>query len=502
MRTRAIIGIAAPRLRGLLARLRHEEEGVALVLALVVMSVLALTTTALILNSVVNQRGSYSSLQERQAFYLAQAALAYAEGKVYSSATTHVAPPAGQQQLPHQPGNGNATYAMSVASNGTTWTMTGTGTVDGVTRTISAQAYVPSAGASSSYQLWNYLYADDTSGQATNTCETTIQGGVTVSVPVYVRDNLCITGGAHVTGSSLTVDGNLAVTGGANVGTSSKPLDSIEVGGSPTTTACTNGSHGSFTPGTGWCDGLHASIYASAVGASPPANPGMPAVDFAGAYATQAGLAQNGCPAGLLDGDGTLNNSVSAAALFPYSYYPTPLSYDCKIGSNELKWQQSSTSSSNGTLTITGTFYVDGSLSLSNGQAVVYKGLGTLYLTGGATINGGASFCGIAGCTGYWDTSTNAIILVARCWANATGTTLLTPGCVHISGGAHVQVGVFAQTGYQIDGGGSNMGPVVAKDLYLTGGSSTLIPFDQDNMPPGTPQTAHTPADPPSNWAG
>jgi len=493
---------AVPASRRLLVRLRHDEEGVALVLALTVMSVLALTTSALLLDAVVNQRGSYSSTQDKQAFNLAQAALAYAEGQVYSAPKTHVAPPTGRQTLPHQPGGGAATFRMSVASDGATWTMSGTGTVDGVTKTVSAQAYVPDDSSSSSYALWNYLYADDTSGQATNTCETTIQGGVTVSVPVYVRDNLCITGGAHFTGSSLTVDGNLTVNGGANVGTASKKIDSVQVGGTPTASACTVGSRSAVTPGTSWCDGTHASLYANLVGASPPSNPGMPVVDFQGDYDTQAAQAQIGCPAGLLDNDGVLDNSVSSANLFPYSYYPTPLSYDCKVGTNELKWQQTSTGSSDGTLTINGTFYVDGSLSLGNGQNVLYNGKGTLYFTGGVTLAGGSSFCGIANCSSYWNTSANAIIVVARCWANSTGSALLSPGCVHIGGGADVQVGVLAETGYQIDGGGSNMGPVVAKNLYITGGSSTLIPFDQNNMPPGTPQTAHTPADPPSHWAG
>lgn len=489
-------------IRKVLLRLRHDEDGIALVLALTTMSVLALTTTALLMSGVVNQRGSYTSSQAKQAFALAQAGLAYAEGDVYSSADTGVAPPTGTQTLPAQPGGGSGTYWMSVESDGATWTMTGTGTVAGITKTVHTQAYVPSNSSSSSYQLWNYLYADDNSGHATNTCETTLNGGVTVNVPVYVRDNLCINGGAHFTGSSLTVDGNLTVNGGANVGTSSKPIDSVQIGGTPSSSACTNGYNGAVTPGTSYCDGKHASLYSKSVGTNVPTNPGMPTVDFQQAYATQAALTKTGCPAGLFDNDGTLNNSVSSVNLFPYSYYPTPISYDCKVGGNELKWQQTSTSSANGTLTINGTFYFDGSFSLGSGQEIVYKGLGSLYFSGGVSLAGGSELCGIANCTTYWNTSQNAIILVAQCWANSTGTSLISPGCVHVSGGANVQVGVYAVTDYEIDGGGTNMGPVVAKNLEVSGGSQTLIPFNQANMPLGTPQTAHTPSDPPSNWSG
>ena len=100
-------------MRRLFFRLRHEEDGVALVLALSMMSVLALTTTALLLNGVVNQHGSYTSAQAKQAFNLAQAALAYAEGDVYSAAQTGIAPPTRIVDLPSLPGGGSGTYSPS-----------------------------------------------------------------------------------------------------------------------------------------------------------------------------------------------------------------------------------------------------------------------------------------------------------------------------------------------------------------------------------------------------
>ncbi|MGH3025808.1 MAG: hypothetical protein ACRDLR_05140, partial [Gaiellaceae bacterium] len=472
-------------------------------LALMATSVLAITTTALILSSTANERGAYSSSQGRQAFLLAQTALAYAEGDVYSSGQTGVTPPTGTQDLPAQPGGGSGTYSMSLESDSATWDLSGTGTVGGASKTVYAHAYVPSGNAAASYQLWNYLYADDTSGQSTGSCETTINGGTTVSVPIYVRDNLCINGGASFTGSSLTVDGTLTVNGGGSVGTKKKPIQSVAIGGTPSSSACTNGYNGAVTPGTSYCDGKHASLYASSVSTSVPSNDGMPTVDFQAAYNTQQNTTQTGCPSGLFDNNTTFDNSLSNAAtkLFEYQYYPGPLSYDCWVGSNELKWQQTSGSSS-GTLYVNGTFYFDGSMSLGGGQKIVYSGKGTLYFSGSVSISGGSSFCGIANCTANWNTTDNAVILVAQCWANSTGSSLVNSGCIHISGGADAQVGAYATTNYAIDGGASNMGPVVSDTLSVSGGSSTLIPFDQDNMPLGTPETASTPADPPSNWSG
>jgi len=63
--------------RRILQRLIRDEAGVALVLALMVMAVLAGTTAALLLPGTVNQRNSLKSADARQAFALAETALAY-----------------------------------------------------------------------------------------------------------------------------------------------------------------------------------------------------------------------------------------------------------------------------------------------------------------------------------------------------------------------------------------------------------------------------------------
>ena len=181
---------------------------------------------------------------------------------------------------------------------------------------------------------------------------------------------------------------------------------------------------------------------------------------------------------------------------------PTPSSYDCKVGSNELKWQQTSTASSNGTLTIDGTFYFDGSLSLGSGQEIVYNGLGSLYFTGGVSLAGGAELCGIANCTTYWNTSENAIILVAQCWANSTGSSLIAPAA-STSAAARRAGRRVRDDGLRDRRRRHEHGPGASRRTSnVGGGSQTLIPFDQANMPLGTPQTAHTPSDPPSNWSG
>jgi hypothetical protein len=508
-------GFPADVSRVLTRRLVHDEQGIALVLALVTLVVLSLTTVAVLTGSALNHRSSLRSAEAKRAFALAELALAYAQGSVYSAASTHKSPLLGDQPLPAQAGGGSGTYSASVASDGVTWTMVGTGTFDGTTRTVKSQANVPSQDLVQDKSVWNYLYADSTTGKSTNTCETTINGGTTVSVPLFTRDNLCITGGAHYTGTQIEVGGNLTVNGGANVGTSGSPLDTLNIAG----TKCTNGTL-TVAPATGVCDGTHAAIYASHVGTTLGLNPGMPTVALAQKYSDEASAAKSGCPAGLFDNDSTLNNSMSAATLtaklFPYSYYPTPLSYDCFVGSSELKWKQTSTASSSGTLYVSGTdpFYFDGSLALGNGQQILYTGQGSLYFTGTASIAGGASFCGIAGCTRSWNPDVNGLILIFGCWKNSPESNPSAPTltdasakngtyCLNIGGGDTVQFGSYVTTDYLLAGGGTNMGPVLAKTLTLGGGGSTLIPFH--TMPPGTPlntQNDYIPATPPTNWNG
>ena len=66
--------------------------------------------------------------------------------------------------------------------------MHGQGKYGGATRRVSAQADVPSPVTVSESGVWNYLYADSTNGA----CPTNITGSTTVSVPVLVRGNLCL----------------------------------------------------------------------------------------------------------------------------------------------------------------------------------------------------------------------------------------------------------------------------------------------------------------------
>src|SRR5712692_6588433 len=115
---------AADSTGGMIRRLISEEGGQALVLAMASMIVLAFLATAVTVGVTVNHQTAQHSVADNKAFALAELGLAYAEGRVYSAASTHVTPATGQTSFSQDGGSG--TYQASVAADGITWTMNGT----------------------------------------------------------------------------------------------------------------------------------------------------------------------------------------------------------------------------------------------------------------------------------------------------------------------------------------------------------------------------------------
>jgi len=471
-------------------RLVQDEQGVALVLALMAMVVLSILTAGLLTVVAVNHRTTLRSTEARKAFGIAEVGLAYAEGNVYGAAAAHSTPTTGETSFSQDGGTG--TYWAAVSGDGVTWTMHGEGTYQGVTRDVSAQANVPGPVTVQDSGVWNYLYADKVTTDGS--CPTTIGGSTTVSVPIYVRGNLCLN--AKFIGSQLGVGGNLTMNNKGAVGASGSPIQTLAVAGT-----CDGASTGS-----GVCSGKASPIYASTVSSTLGIAPGLPPLDLTGMYnnSNPGPAAGHGCPTGtsqpplnFFDNDTTLNLSDGTINLFPST------KYDCVNGSNEIAWDPSTS-----TLTVNGTFYFDGNLVLAGNAHVIYNGSGTIYVTGTINTSGNFSLCAVAGCNSSWNTATTEVVLIAACWANSTGSQLVslsTTGsyCVDYGGGNTMQVGTYCATDYYISGTATNWGPVLANTLTLNGNLSELVPFKV--MPPGTPTntaTSYLPASAPTYWNG
>jgi Tfp pilus assembly protein PilX len=479
-------------IRRLIARFVREEDGIVLVIAIATMAILAITTSGVIVSGTANESTAFVSLKERAAFAVAQQALAYGEGMVYGDVegSPSTSPPTGIQGLPTQPDGATGTYYAST-TDGLTWTVVGIGTVGSVTRTVSADVTpFQTVTTTNSTDIWSYgIYEDDPVGSLTN-CPVT--GNVVVSLPIFARGDFCQSSGTSKILGSLEVGGSLLTTGGAQIGTASSPISKLRIAG-----MCdVNNGSTYVTPGVSPCDGTQNYTFAAYVANSLDTIPAFPVVDFAGAYATQAALAKTGCPANLFDNDSTMNNSDTSISSVMFG----STAYDCVVGTNEIKWDPSTSPKS---LTVKGTLYFDGSLTTPAGNpAIVYSGGASMYFTGGVSFGGDSSFCGIAGCSLSWDTSKNIIIMVADCVGLAPPAT-----CVNITGGKNhstaVQFGVYATGNYSVSGGATNPGHILCWDATVSG--SSTITVSMNYLPPGTPTSTGTTTvagSAPKNWSG
>ena len=302
----------------MIARLRGES-GQALVLGLVTMSVLATLTTAVLLGVTVNHREAGVSANADKAFALAQLCLAKAEGRVYAAAAAHVTPATGTGDCT-QDGATSGTFWATV-TNTTDWTMYGSATYQGITKSVSAQANVPSPITVTDGNVWNYLYADDTSAGG---C-TTLANSTVITVPVFIHGNLCLANSAQITGANVEVGGNVSFLNTSSIGTSSQKITSLQVAGT-----C-NG----VTPGTGTCDGAHSPVWANSVYHGLTQTLQMPTVDFDGTYLSAnpgpatghaCGPASTGVPANFFDNDTTITTTLVAtvtSSVFASAASPT-----------------------------------------------------------------------------------------------------------------------------------------------------------------------------------
>ena len=201
-------------------RFVSDESGIALVLALMVMLVLSILTGSVLMATAVNHRNAYHSYESDKAFSLAEEGIAFAEGRLYTATNTDQVNNVNEQIF--QDG-GSISYTGNLASN--VWTLSATGTYNGVSRTVTVHAPQPPPTPSYDTTPWNYFYV-----KGGPTCLSLVGNGST-NIPIYTQKDMCITGNGSFTGSDLEVGGNLSMMGGnATIGKPSQPISKMNVG--------------------------------------------------------------------------------------------------------------------------------------------------------------------------------------------------------------------------------------------------------------------------------
>ncbi len=515
-------------------RLAREQRGQALVLALGVTMVLTIMAAALATVVVGSVSGAGRDTQEVRAIDLGRTGLNY--GTAYLSqwlatndatGTQPVGTGIGSQASPQSStsvdGGTVSWWATKTAAD--TWTVYADGTSKtGTLRHESIQVKGVISGGIQTPQdpIYGYGYA---MADPNADCTTLASGGDTlgnsaqITVPIFIASSLCLSGG----GSPLIAEPNASGTqtvslyvgkvyqtqgNGNPVGLSSRKILSANVVGGCQTyfkkkwTNVQCSTPGDPVSGTG--SGIQANTYSSS-----QVNVPMPAVNTALYNTADINPITHTCAAktpanaplttGLfkLDNDATRNTSLQipaasgAISLFHLkntNQGDTGNNFDCRYydGSGNLVGQLTWVDGSPGTLTVKGTTYIDGNLSLSANDQAVYNGVGVLYVDGTVSISNGARLCAATlpsgNCPTAWDPAVNDLEIVAVNHQNAAN-------AATVDGDGRFQGILFVNGNFVSTNSGSVYGSVIANSGQMSGDANFSNPTPAPPGAPGGPGT-------------
>ncbi len=213
-------------LRRQLSLLRfRSERGIALVMALGLLTVLTISGTAVTYYATTNLTGSNTHKARSTAYDLAEAGINDALAVLYNQLNTDgsiksgMVKPTTTTLLPsttiqYAGLKGSVTYSGSLNTSTWVWTITSTGKVKNgqiyQSRTLKRSVSVRGQNVGAQGSSWSRFYSNATGGS----CDLTIDAETFVT-NVATKGNLCLTNGGGITGASTIVDagGNVTITG-------------------------------------------------------------------------------------------------------------------------------------------------------------------------------------------------------------------------------------------------------------------------------------------------
>jgi Tfp pilus assembly protein PilX len=514
--------------RGLLAAVRRgvgyriperatwlREEGIALILSVIVIGVLTIATGAIVTVVMSNEHAFGRDRQVNRALNLAEAGLNAGVDalKVLPATATSLPPASGTND------HGTWSYTATRAQDTTNpdlyiWTITSTGVSPDsqVTRIISTKVSetithhsttTTTTTPTSPAYLYGFFLGDPASDCVTLGGGNSFAGNGILNISVFVRGSLCVQGNGGMrepAGSSgtlsLYVGKKFSYSGTSpTIGTSAAKIGVATVVG-----GCIDKSNHAVTCSSSANSHIYANTYGSTQADVPkptidpswytnarpgpttgcnddPTHPGNPA--YQSTY--PSGYTAATFKSALFDNNSTRDTSLGNVDLLGFG------SFDCRYYDSSgnlvgrLKW----TTGNPGTLKISGTVFIDGNLNEPQGYAV-YQGRGTIYVNGTVTFSGQASICATPSsgspCLGNYTPSTDLLELVAVNAGNASPAFALT--------GQQTFEGVAFMNGSFYEGGLASIhGAVIADTANVAGNGSVPGGIDP---PPGAPGAAST----------
>jgi Tfp pilus assembly protein PilX len=523
----------------------EDESGIALALSLLVMIVLTISTTSLIYYTTSNQHSSQLSLSRDGAYRLAEAGINNAmavlgeppdpatgignnaldknvfcglPGKTYTSTT-----PDCVIQDTYTNAGGYVIWKGVLNTGTAVWLITSTGYVlnpsvhrstpvySSRTLTVSVAVH-PTLTQPLNTPVWNYIYATKPASTPP-ICDEDLYNTVVISSPFYVEGNLCLHQSSKITKGPLVVKGRLTIDNNINqsyVGTSALKLSDAHI---------VNGCKASNLHVPCQNNGPD-QLFATVLDTTPPANLKPPVPNWDNWYLNASPGPYFPCqtisgqaPLSPLTFDNIVdpnpgdtdaqklvyqNNSATTQDLTP------GYDYRCKTIAGELSWNNTTK-----VLTIKGTVYIDGSVSIQNGAVNRYTGQGVIYL-GGTFLMKNSSLCGAidngacdmravqASPAQGWDPNAALLCFVAK----GTGGQVNTGDSAQFVS-ATLQGAVYANGSIEIGTTSNVDGPMVGYQVLLGQSVSTSFP-SITIVPEGMPSnpTAYAQIDPPSGYSG
>jgi Tfp pilus assembly protein PilX len=477
-----------------------EEEGVALILALALTTVLGIVGSTVMVYSSRNYTSASRSSADSLAYTRAEAgvnnAMAVISNPSNNALQQAVLPNCATGQYMRRPLTGddeNGGFTLWCGTlTGSTWSLWGGGyqhhsteSSGYVKRFVKVQTTVrPSFMQPPNTIAWNYIIA----------LRTGTPGGCDLDLNNNMETPSSIEKGIDRT--MVVVKGRTTLDVNTNIGASNAYIDEMHSAG-----GCSY-KGGVFHNPCGTADKVFSTISDAS---PPPLVP--PTADFAGWYTSAAPGPRVPCTTSsgvvpIFDGDTVANNSVGGV----FNLTPSGTDYSCVVTAagrtiGQLSWNHTTKK-----LTVLGTIYIDGSVCICGAGLVSYDGQASLYL-GGTFQVFNSTFCGqISGTTCAWaDPPTgwdpnNEMLMVV---ANGSGGQNPSGDSVQVKN-AQFQGGLFSTYAIEIDTTSQTEGPMIASTEILgqtiTGHTWTTI----TSVPSGAPGTpvVYAQPDPPGNYEG
>jgi Tfp pilus assembly protein PilX len=365
-----------------------------------------------------------------------------------------------------------------------------TGSLDARTAMGTVKITALSNGAVAS--TWNHMFI--TAPLVTNQCSVEFGGnGELITDPLYVIGNLCLTGQnvaiQEATGGQpidLQVGGKLVLSGsGTKVGTSSTiPITSgVVVGGCTTVSVAAGALPCTATSYQYWVKTADTFVQNDA----PERTSTQISADYAGFDpGPKNACALGGLPSTTFDNDGLQNGLNGSFELTPASSYTCVSQHGASVG--QLSWNSTTKA-----LTINGSVFLDGNVTIS--QAATYTGTAVIEANGTITINGNATtICAESPCdfTKWQGTSGNNSMLTLVALASGTTSIKFSNNSQTFQGSLWCQPSsalTFVKNGVTVEG------PISCGKFDSTFNNASFKPLPViKNMPAGAPVPPNTSA--------